>query len=118
MASDDHGDSVLAYRTTDDVEARALDAELHDAGVETYILREYRGWLTLGIELGSASNKEIWVKNRDHAAAERVVTNWGHKFHPKSQEPPQPFHFSLKDALIVITTAALGLGVIFGPEFL
>lgn len=109
---------VLAYRTTDSVEIRALASQLEDADIPTQLVGDFRDGP--GLVVGSMADKELWVSERERPAAEAIVAQWRRDHHPKDLEPAEPLRFSLWTAMVALSVAALScaLAASYGPRAL
>jgi hypothetical protein len=104
-------DPVLAYRSASAVEAHALVAHLENEGIESRVLGEPLQGAYAGIKLGGMDLLEVWVANKDRAAAEPVIAAWRAEHFPVGEKiKPRRFQFSLTLALLVMTYIALLAG--------
>ena len=129
MSPPDAEKLVLAYRTTNAVEARALALELEDAEIEVQVIGDFRDGAYAGLSIGSMGDKELWIAARDQAAAEPIVAEWRRKHYPDAPSASMgKFQYSMGVALAVMTFAAVAaaaarsgpraLGVLLNLSFL
>jgi hypothetical protein len=99
---------VLAYRTTDRVEAGALASRLEDADIAPQIIGDYRDSAYPGLIIGSMPDKEIWVAKESADAAAAIVGQWRSQHHAADVMMPDDRWQGLK-------TVAIVMGIIFLP---
>jgi hypothetical protein len=140
MSTTESDQLVLAYRTPNSVEARALAAELEDADIAVQIVGDFRDAAYPGLGINGMANKELWVAGSDAVRCEEIVAEWRrrqeivakwrrrqelvakerrkHHSEPKPTSP-RKFQFSMRTVLVTMTIAAISSLVIFernGPR--
>ena len=103
---------VLAYRTTDPVEARALGAQFEDAEIPTQFVGDYRDTAYPGLGLGSIPYKELWVSRKNQAAADAIVERWVGEHHANKESSTANAGWMLGMVIVGIVLIELVLGLL------
>jgi hypothetical protein len=105
---------VLAYRTPNSVEARALAAELEDADIAVQIVGDFRDVAYPGLGISGMADKELWVAGAQAARCAEIVSEWRRRHHPgEEQIAASKFQFSTRTALVLMTATAIACFVFF-----
>lgn len=105
---------VLAYRTPNSVEARALAAELEDADIAVQIVGDFRDVAYPGLGISGMADKELWVAGADAAPCAEIVAEWRRRHHPNEEQiAASKFQFSTRTALLFMTVTAIACFVFF-----
>ncbi len=126
MSTTESEELVLAYRTPDSVEARALAAELEEADIAVKIVGDFRDVAYAGLSASGMADKELWVAGSDAGRCEEIVADWRHRRDAAVErrrvqeavaeerrradaEPSKPkkFQFSMRTVMIATTLAAV-----------
>ena len=116
MPNVDFQNVVLAFRTPNALEARAIVDYLADAGIESHIVGDFVDGLYPGVNLGRMGEKEIWVAATDEVAAASHIGEWRRLHHadehaPKSQTLPRALWIMWILALLWLLLAGLPTGM-------